>query len=450
MNHYLEDQNVLKGEHLNRAQYVQSLLSAAYRTHLLSDPELERIQLELVALLAEQTQRFTHGESSSVPVETAQSLLQSVYYSVGEYLKTLPDAASALRQLQKEPLRTLFQRGKSCLLKRVEETKDLYRQVLETRLPTDSRAYNDTIDGIRPFFSTYDLEFAGHETPGAMIDYPLCIEVQGETGCSFLRRYLFHFLQENRFLQRFAPDRIDALLRIYDKAYPELLLNLFEHVLIHALACVLCRKDPAPLCLTTQNRESLRTRFAGKTLEDIRPVLSGAVEQLQIPDGPLARYVRESASRLAAKLRLALDHNALESFLLVPSEETEQVVRFTDGERMPDEAFRAFIDEICACHFLSDKIERIRDRVHSVQDLADTLASGALFGPEYGALFAVLEEFELALLWKRFPQEENDLHRTRGDEEWQQAFSDWFQQQPEARRARIPALAAHISLPEDE
>ncbi|WP_050696833.1 DUF6179 domain-containing protein [Anaeromassilibacillus senegalensis] len=450
MNHQLEAQSVLKGEHLNRAQYLQSLLSAAYRAHLLSDAEMERMQLELVALLAEQTQRFTHGESSSLPVETAQSLLQSVYYGVGEYLKTLPDAASALRQLQKEPLHTLFQRGKACLLKRVEELKDLYRQVLETRLPTESRAYNDTIDGIQPFFSTYDLEFTGHETPGAMIDYPLCMEVQGETGCSFLRRYLYHLLQENRFLQRFAPERIDTLLRAYDQSYPELLFNLFEHVLIHALACVLCRKDPALLCLTSGDRESLRAQFTGKTLEEIRPVLTGAVEQLQIPDGTLARYVRESASQLAAKLRLALDHNALESFFVVPMEATEKVIQFMDGERMPDEVFRAFIDEVSACRDLSDKIRRVRERVHSMQDLTDTLAGGCLFGPEYVALFAVLEEIELALLWNQLPQVENDLHRTRGDEEWQQAFSVWLQQQPEARRARILALAAHISLPEDE
>lgn len=450
MNDRLEAQNPLQGKQLDRAQYVQSLLRAGYEVHLLSDPELERIQLELVALLAEQTQRFTHGDSSSVPVETAQSLLQSIYYGVGEYLKTLPDAASALRQLREESQRTLFQWGKSCLLKRMEEAKDLYRQVRESRLPTENRAYNDTIDGIQPFFSTYNLEFAGHETPGAMIDYPLCIEVQGETGVSFLRRYLFHLLQENCFLQRFAPEQVDALLRAYDKSYSELLLNLFEHVLIHALACVLCRKDPASLCLTTEDREFLRAQFTGKTVEEIRLVLSDAAERLRLPEGPLDRYVRESASRLAAKLRLALSHNALESFFVVPAEETEEFVRFTDGERMPDEAFRAFIDEVYDCRVLSGKIAMIRERVHSVQDLADTLASGCLFGPEYGALFAVLEEFELALLWKQLPEEENALHLSRGDEAWQQALTNWFRQQPEARRARIPALAAQISLPEDE
>ncbi|MBU3183058.1 DUF6179 domain-containing protein [Clostridium psychrophilum] len=82
----IEKQYLIKKEKLNQKCYLQSILEEAYRLKLLTDSELENIQMQSIQLLAKQTERYTSGDSSSVKVETAESILQSIFYGIGVYL----------------------------------------------------------------------------------------------------------------------------------------------------------------------------------------------------------------------------------------------------------------------------------------------------------------------------------------------------------------------------
>ena len=67
----------VKGEllHCNEATAEQGLS--------LTIQDWEELQAKLVALLARQVRNYTQGESDSVPVETAQALLDSICFTLG-------------------------------------------------------------------------------------------------------------------------------------------------------------------------------------------------------------------------------------------------------------------------------------------------------------------------------------------------------------------------------
>jgi len=79
----LEKPQLIKRNDLNQAHYFQSILEKSYSLSLISDSELENIQLQSIELLAKQVERFTGGESSSVKIENAQNIMESIFYTIG-------------------------------------------------------------------------------------------------------------------------------------------------------------------------------------------------------------------------------------------------------------------------------------------------------------------------------------------------------------------------------
>jgi hypothetical protein len=198
----------------------------------LSTEETGAFQLQMMQLLSEEILRYNHQKSSSIRVEAAESLLESMLYGVTAYLQTLPDPAAALRA---RSVRELREAGVALLKSYVEECKALLEEVRAARVPTDLIAYNDTIDrAIDEFFQTYDPEFAAQDTT-ALIDYPLYRDDMSVTGILYIRNYLTELKRENEFCAKYSKNYIRALLFThgakYHIDYRELLINIPELIL---------------------------------------------------------------------------------------------------------------------------------------------------------------------------------------------------------------------------
>ena len=201
----------------------------------LSPEESERFRSGILWALADQLGRYTAGESSSVPEEVAEKVLESMLYCVSAELSARPDPAGALRCVSPEEL---FRRGCERVKAMVSDLKILYRQVLSTRIPTDLIAYNETLDGAIPgFFKTYDPEYAAHEN-GALTgfpDYPLLSDDQSRGGILYMKNYMEELLRENRFCARYGKNYIRSVLLLYGRSYHldyrELLVNIPELLL---------------------------------------------------------------------------------------------------------------------------------------------------------------------------------------------------------------------------
>jgi len=449
----LERQHLIKRESLNEAEYFLTILQEASRLNLLTDSKLESIQLQSIELLAGQTELYTGGESSSVKTETAQSIMQSIFYNIGVYLKSFPDPDMSLEAIKQKPLLELHRHGRKLAEKQIKSAVELLGAIRNDSIVTDNCAYNDTIEnGISVFFSAYNADFAAHDTP-ASIDYPLSNDKMDLVGIEYIYNYLQKLFLENRFCKNFTGHDIHCLLRGYDDRYQDLLINIFGIVLTNAVGSVLAGKSAFQLNIEQIDRQYLQQKLANLSKEKLDTRLQEASTQvckeLGISDEPLHEHVAATVMSLSAGLKRALENDRLESiFISFKQNLSQPLILFEDGVQMNDELFRSITDEIRECRYVSDKIVIIRREIHSIIDLIDLLEGYSIFDDEYTEIFQSLGDMELALLMKKSPayMTDPDFLFEEDEKEWQSMLSCFFNELDSTRRESIRELAGKINL----
>ncbi|UWG95578.1 DUF6179 domain-containing protein [Dehalobacter sp. DCM] len=457
----LQKHYTLSGDNLNEAAYLQSILEEAYRLKRLSEAELLDIQGQSIRILTQQMERYTRGESSSVKIETAQQLMASVLYTVDFYLKTLPDPDLCLKTLLSRPLQGIFLEGNALIRSQVVHTHELFDAMKKTRLNTLNCAYNNTLDVALPcFFSSYDPEFAAHEIP-ALIDYPISYDDPKKTGIEYILDYILTLTHENLFCQCFSAEDIHGLLYGYAVDYPDLLINIFEQVLINALGVVMLNNPTGDLRITATDRITLKNKFYGLPKEKLLDALKEASAQLcrglkivEMESGQeVHRYIDRVLPQIAIRMEDALKLDHLDTFFVdLQYENKERWLTFVDGTRLPNRNFRILIEKIRNCGSLADKLSLIKKSIHSIRDLVDILESGYLLDNEYIDVFQSLGDTELAVLIKKLPIKDPALlwepSGIRTDElrEWQCSLYDFCLKLPAAKSDTIIQLAQNLVL----
>ncbi len=265
MNNELDKIHVIERESLNEEFYFQSLTQQAYKKGLLSEGDIERLQYECLNLLAYKTERYNAGDSSSIRVEKAQSIMASILFTIGLWLKTYPGPDDAVSALLSEPVEELYQKGRKRINKLLRSTKALHAKLLHELIETPNVFYASTlVDGILGFFKLYDPDYAAQEIH-IMADYPLFNPIPRLAGIEFIKAYVTGAYYENQFCGRFSAEYIHNVMRSGVKSYEglgyeELLVNIYGHV--------------------------LAAELKGRTLAEL-------ISRFQCSDG-LARYIKDS------------------------------------------------------------------------------------------------------------------------------------------------------------
>ena len=450
-------QNLMEAGSLDAISFFQFLVREGCRLSLMTTEQLESLQVQTVGLLADQFNRWTGGQSSSVPVEAGQRIQQSIFYTVGYYLKSLPDAESALEELKSHPLEKLFQMGKGRIKSMRKEAETLFRTVQGDPFVTDVIAYNDTLaEGLPLFFSSYDEDFEAHDTP-ASIDYPLSNDKMNLTGVEYIYDYLQKLRLENEFCGLFSSEGIRSLLRGYDRQYRELLFNIYDLILSNAVGHMLLGRNDRSLYdqglhISEYDRQYLQKELAQLPAERLDALTDEAVSRLcgllSISDPGLTGYIKMSAVNLKTRLKHALEVNGLHRlFLSVKDEDELSSVQFEDKDAMEPGAFLRLANEIRECRHVSDKLALLRNSSLGMADLADLLDGDCFFGEEYEEVFASLEDVRLALLLKKLPLEPDDLRfmEEENDREWKGILYCWVSKMDPSRKSSIIAIAAGIA-----
>ena len=203
----------------------------------LTSEEAAEIQSHLMMMLSDEILRYTHDQSSSVQVEEAQSLFESMLYCITAYLNTLPDPQSALKTRK---LEELFRGGLDLIKQSMQESRLLLEEAKLTRIPTDLVAYNHTLDfEIDLLLQGYDFRFQAQNTTAlsktANISYPLLKDDLSVTGILYIKNYLTQLIEENQFCSKFSKNYIRSLLLTHGVQhhldYRELLVNIPELIL---------------------------------------------------------------------------------------------------------------------------------------------------------------------------------------------------------------------------
>ncbi|GAE90498.1 DUF6179 domain-containing protein [Acetivibrio straminisolvens] len=298
----IEKRHIINRHNLSGEFYFTSILQEAYSCGLLSDSDLENIQIQCVSLLAYKTERYNMGKSSSIRVETAESIMKSNFYSIGLYLKTLPDPDDAVFELKTVNISELYERGRKLINIKFKTARHIYNIVQKNRLDTPNHSYNSTLgeDGIGIFFKSYNIEYKAHDC-SASIDYQLCNPVNDLAGVEFIQKYIENLYFENDFCKNFDNERIHHLLSGYDENYAELLINIFEQVLTAALGCSLADRSIRELSITEEDIWRLYEKLKKYDNDTLMMAINSAVnhiyEELNITNHSLKGYIEKKFAK---------------------------------------------------------------------------------------------------------------------------------------------------------
>ncbi len=395
--------NLLKAQ-FNPRHFFEELLEALLKKEVLNNSEFEVVQHQLLELLAKQVKRFNKDSSSSIKVEVAEALMDSIYYTLSIYFKSLEDLGCSADLIKDKGIEALFIEGKMLINEKVETAKKLLEGVQKTKLITVNYAYNDTIDyGLPLFFQVYDQDFAAQDSPGS-IDYFLSYTERQEIvadGVEYLEKYLSYLYLENVFCSYFDNEEIEAILYSYDKDYEHLLFNIFDCVLMNSLGNILLNNKVGNLLLKKEKVKLLQDQLEPYNSEELERTLKMAAMQLceafHIEETPLLSYIYRAISKISIELKQKLELQQVQHIFL-PHCPKQAKTYYIDGEKMANENFKELTDEIRQCSKAGDKVKLIKEHVHSMYDLIDVLEAGCLFEEEYLRVFEVLTIMEINLL----------------------------------------------------
>ena len=397
-------------ERLNSRYYFQSLIEQAHLCGLLSDQELSKIQTELLIILAEQTDKWSQGKSSSIPTEKAQELLTSAAFVIGVQLKSYQAPENAVEALKAEPLKSLFEKGLKLVQRKIAISRHRQKRIIAHLLNTPNVYYRATIaDGINGFFRLYRPQFSAQEIH-ITADYPTYLGRPNFDGIEFIERYLRCIEAENEFCMHFAPQDIHHLLCGLTQDYRSIPMNLFEPVFLSALGLSILHRNPEQLDLSKEDIVSLYRFFSGKSKQEIQLILENAFcdldKKMELPEIS-KRYICLCIPKFAETIQKSVVLKTMDKVFLAPAyPERETKITISYGERMDDTKYQKLVDRVLQANNSKDRVNLILQEVHSLADLLDILSDAELYKEDFELLTNLLPAPVFAALLNQYPNDD--------------------------------------------
>lgn len=153
----------------------------------LTETEANRLLEKLWCLLAKRTERYTMGDSTSVPVETAQELLASICFTLQFEMEV---SRLSPRDLLRKELNVVLGNGQAHLVEKVKEVNRLWERMYALAEEWGNPGIMEALNYIRIFLKKYDLYFFAHQTPWDMGLPLLWSTVEQRKGISYVETYL--------------------------------------------------------------------------------------------------------------------------------------------------------------------------------------------------------------------------------------------------------------------
>ena len=321
-NNNLDKVNVIESDKLDGEYYFQSLIEQAHAKGFFSEGDIVRLQHECLDLLANKTEQYNAGGSSSIRVEKAQDIMMSNLYTISLWLKTYSSPDDAVTVLQREPIREIYQRGRKRIDTMLAAAKAIHAKLIIQLVDTPNTFYRSTIDdGIKGFFKLYYPDFMAHEIH-ITADYPVFNSMPRLAGIEFIQLYLNYLYYENLFCSNFATEDIHHLLCGYLADYAEHLINIYEPVLLSALGCAIVETDIHRLDITENGAEHLYRMLAGMRHNEIATLIRNAAtwltRVLACPQG-LVQYIRNSLPQIISRVEIAARERILNRVFVLPA-----------------------------------------------------------------------------------------------------------------------------------
>lgn len=349
----------------------------------------------ILDLLGERIEKYTMGDSTSVPNTTAERILGSIIYCLKENSNDSKEIIS-VNNIKEE-----FYKGLKRKNDKIIKAQKLYKDIKENFLYINNECYESTIlEGIEGFFKKYDVEFNAQYNV-ITLDYPLLNTIENLQGIDLIYEYIKNFNIENMFLEKFNINVIEEVLRGYNKDFNVLIINITKIILRNAIVCELLDKDILELNIKDidlRNIKSILNKDERKIKIIIKNSLKSLLNKLSLKEEEYYNYFVLFIDEFVSKLYHYKEIDLLRG--LIPPrqyEVFEEEEYFEDGISMDNEALIKIIDEINECRYLSDKLIILKENVHSLRDLKEIL-NECFYNNEFEEVFKILSKEELNIL----------------------------------------------------
>ena len=254
----------------------------------LSPEEQQRIMEQMYRLCGKQVQsyhRHRHmGSNSSVPVELAQELMESIEYTIG-----LVGGVYAHRNIGEALLL-----GQEILESKLGKAQSMLELVNGTAPQWQTECRWDALRYIRHYLERYDHLHLAHKGPDSLF-YPILISppegIKGIDSCLF---YLNILWIENQIM---AGVQEDALEEFWTRL-PAGTLNQCEHLLINGIGKALLGTGIDPLVFETEEHMQLIAVMISASEDKLRDAAKLLCHWLDLKDENACMYVKAVVTEL--------------------------------------------------------------------------------------------------------------------------------------------------------
>lgn len=313
--------STIKRENLDERNYFKSLIENAYNNQILTDDDMINLQAQLLQLLDERIYRYNGHDSSSIRKEIMEEISNSNIYTISIYLKTFRNPDEAIQSIKKQGIMIVYQEGRKKIDKMLNIIRVMYIKVKRNKLNIGNDTYDETIiGGIQGFLKIYDPDFKAQDMK-ITADYPLYNNLIGKLdGVEFIKEYLSSIYLENLFCKKFSEEKIRYLLYGYSHDYKELIINIFEIVLLEVIACKLVKRDIQDLSISTTELNEIYLMFEYKDKVEIKNMINETYKEISnellLDNEELQRYIKKNLNNLVEIIINAVKQNTLDKVFI--------------------------------------------------------------------------------------------------------------------------------------
>lgn len=246
----------------------------------LSPEEQQKVLGQMYRLMGKQIQSYHKhrhmGEHSSVPVELALELMESIEYTVN-----LAGGVYAHRNMDEA-----LMQGQEILAGRLEQAKSMLELVKATAPRWQTECRWEALRYLHHYLEQYDYLHLAHKGPEELF-YPTLISppngIQGIDSCLF---YLNILWIENQIMAGVP----EAALEPFWDRLPVGTLNQCEHLLINGIGKALLGSGLDPLTLEPEEHMRLYVKLMTATEESLKSAAKLLCQWLDLKDENARRY----------------------------------------------------------------------------------------------------------------------------------------------------------------
>ena len=288
---------------------------------MITENDIVNLQMQVLQLLDERVYKYNGSDSSSIIKEIMEDITNSNYYTISLQLKTFRNPDEAVKEIKEKGLRNIYYDGRKKIDTMLNIIRLMYIKVKQSKLNIKNDTYNDTIiGGIKGFLKIYDPDFKAQDIK-ITADYPLYNNLIGKLeGVEFIKEYLNSIYLENIFCKKFSEEKIKYLLYGYSHGYKELIINIFEIVLLEVIACKLVKRDIQDLSISTIELNEIYLMFKDKDKVEIENIINEVYKkicsELLLDNKELQRYIKKNLNSLVEIITNAVKQNTLDKVFI--------------------------------------------------------------------------------------------------------------------------------------